>query len=407
MFYVRLMVTALRSLDVHFLRSLLATLGVLIGVGSVVACMSIIEGATGNILRSMKSFGSNLIFVTPETARIQGRRVGIAQTLVVEDMYALQRKLEDRVVGIAPIAIGSGVPIKHFQKSDTFTVIATTEKYFDLNDYLPHFGRSISNTDAQDEMARVTCLGSKVAEKLFAGGDAVGQAVRIRNGVYRVIGVMEAQGNIGFLDVDNSVFIPLRSGLRRFFNRRWLNLLTVHAAEKQDLVKLRKQIQAAMRRQHHIRLGQPDDFDVATLEEAVRDFSQATMIFKVVFYSIAGISLVVGGIGIMNIMLVSVTERTREIGVRMAVGARRGDILLQFLIEALIISLVGGGFGLLFGAMVADLLDKVLQGMFSTEITGGVVVTALLTTTAVGIISGLYPAFKASRLDPVEALRYE
>ena len=139
----------------------------------------------------------------------------------------------------------------------------------------------------------------------------------------------------------------------------------------------------------------------------MRQVDEFSFIFKVVFYSIAGISLVVGGIGIMNIMLVSVTERTREIGVRMAVGARRGDIMLQFLVEALIISLVGGAFGLLLGMMMADLLDKILQGMFITEITVNVVVTALATITIVGILSGLYPAFKASRLDPVEALRYE
>jgi putative ABC transport system permease protein len=203
------------------------------------------------------------------------------------------------------------------------------------------------------------------------------------------------------------VFIPIKSGLKRFFNQRHLNWLTIQVADQKDTEEVQKKVEAALRRAHRIRVGQSDDFEIFTQEEVMRQFNDVTVIFKIVFYSIAGISLVVGGIGIMNIMLVSVTERTREIGVRMAVGARRGDILLQFLVEAVIISLVGGAFGLLLGVMFADLLDKILQGMFKTEITINVVITALATITVVGIVSGLYPAFKASRLDPVEALRYE
>jgi putative ABC transport system permease protein len=218
---------------------------------------------------------------------------------------------------------------------------------------------------------------------------------------------MQQRGNIGFLNADECVFIPIKSGLRRFFNRRWLNLMTVQVADQDRVEEVKKKVAAVLRRAHHIRVGQPDDFEVDTLEEVMRQVNEVTIIFKIVFYSIAGISLLVGGIGIMNIMLVSVTERTREIGVRMAVGARRNDILLQFLVEAVIISLVGGAFGLLLGMMFADLLDKILQGMFKTEITINVVITALATISVVGVCSGLYPAFKASRLDPVEALRYE
>ena len=402
----RLVATAIRSLDAHFLRSLLATLGVLIGVGSVVACMSIIEGATNSILRNLKTMGSDLIFVSPATARIEGRRVGTAQTLKLEDMRTIQRELGEKIRTMAPLALDS-VPVKYFQKSDEYTLIATSAEYFEMNEFEPYSGRRITHAESEDDMSRVVCLGWKVAEDLFGGMDAVGRTVKIRNAAYRVIGVMEKRGNIGFINVDETVFVPIRAALKRHFNRDWLNLIMIKAAPGVDLDELRKQIAGVLRQAHRIRVGQEDDFEVDTLEEVIREFNQATMIFKVVFYSIAGISLIVGGIGIMNIMLVSVTERTREIGVRMAVGARRSDVLIQFLVEALIISLLGGGFGLLLGVMFADLIDKVLQGMFTTEITFEVVVTALLTTTIVGVVSGLYPAYKASRLDPVEALRYE
>jgi len=406
MFFLRLAITALRSLDTHFLRSLLATLGVLIGVGSVVACMSILEGATNKILRNLSTLGSNVLYVKPAVARVEGHPVGSAQTLVVEDASILLRELPDDVTAVSCEAIGQAL-VKRFQKSETPYVIATNEQYFEMNEFNATHGRVISKADAEDESKMVVCLGNKVAKSLFGGMDPVGQSVKVRNVAYRVIGVLEPRGNISFLNADECVYIPIKSGLKRFFNRRWLTWLTVQVADQDRSEEIQKKVEAVLRRAHKIRVGQPDDFEIFTQEEVLRQVNEFSAIFKIVFYSIAGISLLVGGIGIMNIMLVSVTERTREIGVRMAVGARRGDILLQFLVEALIISLVGGGFGLLLGMMFADLLDKILQGMFSTEITINVVVTALATITVVGVFSGLYPAFKASRLDPVEALRYE
>ncbi len=407
MFFLRLAITALRSLDTHFLRSLLATLGVLIGVGSVVACMSILEGATNEVIRNLSTLGSNVLYVSPAVARIEGRPVGRAQTLVIEDARALMRELPDEIQAISCEAMGPQALVKRFQKSETYTLIATTEKYFEINDYNASHGRVLTEAESEDDTKMVVCLGSKVAEELFGGMDPVGQSVKIRGAAYRVVGVLEARGNIGFLNADECVYIPIESGLRRYFNRKWLDLMTVQVIDQDKVDKTKKKVEAVLRRAHHVRVGQPDDFEIHTQEEVMRNVNEATVIFKVVFYSIAGISLVVGGIGIMNIMLVSVTERTREIGVRMAVGARRGDILLQFLVEALIISLVGGSFGLLLGVMFADLLDKILRGMFTTEITINVVVTALVTITVVGVVSGIYPAFKASRLDPVEALRYE
>jgi len=406
MFFLRLVITALRSLDTNFMRSLLATLGVLIGVGSVVACMSILEGATNEVIRNLRALGSNVLFVAPAVARIQGQPVGAAQTLVVEDIQNIERELADDILAIAPEALGAAT-VKRLQKSKEYTVVATSEAYFKVHAYDATLGRPFSRLEANDPSAGVVCLGSKVAEELFGGMDPVGQAVKVKTAQYRVIGVMEKRGNLGFINADESVFIPIRAGLKRFFNRQWLNRLTVQSASGQDVEELEQKLSRVIRRAHHIRVGQEDDFDIFTQQEVLRQVSEITIIFKVVFYSIAGISLLVGGIGIMNIMLVSVTERTREIGVRMAVGARRMDILLQFLVEASIISLLGGGFGLLLGWMFSDLLDKVLQGMFRTEITLWVVAVSLATASGVGVLSGLYPAWKASRLDPVDALRYE
>ncbi len=407
LFYLGLLRTSLRSLDSHFLRSLLATVGVLIGVSSVVACMSILEGASNDILKRFKSMGSNVLYVFPETARVEGRVVGAAQTLTLEDIETLLRELPDDIDRIAPEAMGS-TTVKRFQKSSEATLVATTAAYFEIHAFKCAQGRIFNKGEADSPDATVVLLGQKVAEKLFGGGDALGQSVKIGSVGYRVVGVLEKRGSLGFMNADETVYIPIQAGLKRYFNRKWLNRLTIAVTKPEQLEEIQKRVQRVLRQAHRIRPGQEDDFGIFNQQEALQSFSAAMLIFRVVFYSIAGISLVVGGIGIMNIMLVSVTERTREIGVRMAVGARRGDILLQFLAESLVISLVGGGLGLLLGIMFADVMEKVLAQMdFKTEINALIVAVALITAVAVGVLSGIYPAFKASRLDPVDALRYE
>ncbi len=407
MFYLRLILTSLRSLDSHFLRSLLATLGVLIGVSSVVACMSILEGAQTDIFERFKSLGASVIYVFPESARVEGRSVGASQTLTLDDIDFLFRELPGEIDRVAPEAFG-GATIKRFQRSADVTVVATTNQYFEINAYKATEGRIFNEAESKGGDSAVAMLGSKAAERLFAGSPAVGQAIKVGGSSYRVLGVLEKKGSLGFLNADETVFIPIETGLKRFFNRKWLNRLTISATDPSKLQELQPKVKRALRQSHKLTAGEADDFGIFNQEEALSNINQAMMVFKVVFYSIAGISLVVGGIGIMNIMLVSVTERTREIGVRMAVGARRWDILVQFLFESLVISFIGGALGLLLGVMFADLMQNILKDMnFKTAINANVVLTSLLTATVVGVLSGLYPAYKASRLDPVEALRYE
>jgi putative ABC transport system permease protein len=407
MFYLRLAWTSLRSLDSHFLRSLLATLGVLIGVASVVACMSILEGFSNDIAKRFKSLGSNLLYVHPNAAFVEGRPVGVAQTLTVDDVRLLKRELGDQIDTVAPECGGSAT-VKYFQTTyPAATVIATSEEYFAMHSFEAQFGQALGKLQSDDEGSAVVCLGAKIADKLFGGMDPVGQTVKVGEKAYRVLGVMEKKGSLGFLDADEAVYLPIESGLKRFFNRKWLNRITIGIKDATRTEEVQKQVQRVLRGSHHIRAGEEDDFRVYNQEESLQSFNQIMLIYKIVFYNIAGISLLVGGIGIMNIMLVSVTERTREIGVRMAVGARRGDILMQFLVEALIISFLGGAFGLLLGAMFADLLNKVVVEFFRTQITPTVMITAVATSTVVGVLSGIYPALKASRLDPVDALRYE
>ena len=406
MFYIRLFFTAMRSLDANFLRSLLATIGVLIGVASVVACMAIMEGFSNDITRKFKSLGSNLVYVQPSVAFVEGRPRGISQTLRVSDAQLIQKELPELIEIIAPEASGTS-NIKRYQKSGTYAVISTSADYFDLHSFQATAGRVFNHDESRDETANVVCVGYGVADELFGGMEPLGQTVKIGSVAYRVIGVMEKKGSLGFLDADNAVYIPIQIGLRRFLNRDWLDRLTIAVADPSKMEQAERELKRVMRGAHGLRAGQDDDFRVQNQEESLDTFKQIMLYFKVVFYSIAGISLIVGGIGIMNIMLVSVTERTREIGVRMAVGARRSDILLQFLIEGLIISLLGGGCGILLGAMFADLLQKVIEDFFKTELSLKVIIVAVATSTIVGVASGLYPAYKASRLDPVEALRYE
>ncbi|MBN1488370.1 MAG: ABC transporter permease [Phycisphaerae bacterium] len=405
MFFLRICMMAWRGLRANLLRSMLATLGVIIGVAAVISAMSILEGTKRDIIDRFKSLGSDQITVYPASARREGREVGVVQTLKPEDADAIASPGMCPDVAAAAPEVLAGAQVKYLNRNVSLTVLGTNEHYADMNTYKVVEGSFITREDVVAKR-KVVVLGHKAALDLFGHRPALNAPVKIRGLGFRVIGVMEKKGNIGFRNVDSQVVVPITTAMDRMFGIDTVTAITIKAADPTRVAAATQQINRVLRQRHGIRPGDKDDFNVFNQEEQRKQFREVTNIFAVVLYSIAGISLVVGGIGIMNIMLVSVTERTREIGVRMAVGAQRWDILRQFLVEAGTISLLGGGFGVLLGYAMADLLEKVTR-LIETYTPMRVVLWALGMAVVTGVLSGIYPAYKASRLDPVEALRYE
>ncbi|MFQ5589908.1 MAG: ABC transporter permease [Phycisphaerae bacterium] len=394
---------AVRGLRQNLVRSMLATLGVIIGVGAVVSAVSILEGARRDVLERFESLGADQVIIFNGSDRQSSRRVQTA-SLRPEDAELLEQDNPDLIIAVSPHYAGVG-QVKYFQKNVNARILGTNEAYSDLNNYRTVQGRFLTREDIRGR-SMVCVLGYKVAQDLFGALPADGKTVKINGKSFVVVGVMEEKGVLGIVEVDNQVIIPLTTAMGRMFGKRYLTMLVVQCVDAQHLPACMRQVKKTLRASHHIRAGEEDDFTIFTQDQFKQQLGQVTLIFAVVLYSIAGISLVVGAIGIMNIMLVSVTERTREIGVRIAVGARRLDILEQFLFEASIISFLGGALGVLCGWAIANFLEEFTQ-VLETCTPPMAIVVALAMAVLIGIISGIYPAARAARLDPVQALRYE
>ncbi len=403
MFHVRLMLMALRGLRQNLLRSLLATLGVIIGVGAVVAAVSILEGAQRDVLDRFESLGADQVLVFNGNLR-RRHRVTRGNSLLPADAKAIARENEDLIVAVSPQYQGGG-QIKYRERNTAAVVLGVTEAYSEINSYYVADGRFITAQDVRGN-AMVCVLGHKVNQDLFGVRPSLGKTVKINGKSFIFVGVMEERGTLGLTEVDNQVLVPLSTAMGRMFGRRHLGMLVAQCVDTRRVPACVERVKKTLRGSHRIKAGDGDDFMVFTQEQVKQNFAQIASIFAVVLYSIAGISIVVGAIGIMNIMLVSVTERTREIGVRIAVGARRFDILKQFLTEASIISLFGGGLGVVCGWAIANFLGEFTQVLeiYTPPI---IIVLALVMAAIVGILSGIYPAIRASRLDPVQALRFE
>jgi putative ABC transport system permease protein len=403
MFLFRILAMAVRGLRTNLLRSLLATLGVMIGVGAVVAAVSVLEGSQRDILKTLESFGADQIIVFNGTSQRHGRSVGI-NSLEPEDAEAVLSANEGLVKAVSPQFSNIG-QIKYYDENAFVNIMGATEAYPGINKYNVADGRFLTREDVRGS-AMLVVLGHKVREKLFGSLPAVGHAVKLNGKSFAVTGVMEARGAIGFSDVDNQVIIPLSTAMQRMFGERHLTLLVVQSTSARRLAECIRAVSHTLREEHRLKPGDEDDFQIFTQERLKQEWGRFAILMAVVLYSIAGISMIVGGIGIMNIMMVSVTERTREIGVRIAVGARRMDILWQFLFEAAIISFLGGALGVLCGWALANMLSETTQA-FRIYTPPMSVVAALTMAILVGLVSGIYPALRAARLDPVQALRFE
>ncbi len=403
MFHLQILLMAFRGLRQNLVRSLLATLGVIIGVGAVVSAVSILEGAQRDILDRFESLGADQVLVFNGSDRRGHRRTQMS-SLLPEDAELIAEENQDVIIAVAP-QYTNYAQVKYYEKNTNCAVLGASPSYASIHQYEIVDGRFVTREDVSGNQM-VVVLGHKVKEELFGALPAVGKTVKINAKSFIVVGVMEEKGALGIVEVDNQVIIPLSTAMGRMFGQRYLTMLTVQCVSAQRVPTCIERVKRSLRASHQISAGDDDDFTVFTQDQFKQQLGQVTMIFAVVLYSIAGISIIVGAIGIMNIMLVSVTERTREIGVRIAVGARRFDILKQFLAEASIISMIGGGLGIVCGWAIANFLSEFTQ-VLQTYTPPMIIVAALLMAVFVGIVSGIYPAIRAARLDPVQALRYE
>ena len=392
------------SLIANKLRSLLTMLGIIIGVAAVIALVSIGNGVKQDIEDSISSLGSNLLVVLPGAPRTPGARSsqGSMKSLKISDYEAIA-KLEG-VKAASPMTNGSYVVI-YQNKNWTTSVAGVNSNFQDVNNWTMTSGRFFSDKNVQNR-ERVAVVGQTVVKNLFADEDPVGKEIRVKNIPFRVIGVLKSKGN-GTMgnDQDDTVLIPYTTSMERVEGIDYLRMVYVVAKDDEGIDRLQADIENLLRVRHNIKDTNLDDFNIQNMKSIMETVAQTTGTFTLFLGAVAAISLVVGGIGIMNIMLVSVTERTREIGVRKALGATYSVIVTQFLIEAVVISLMGGFIGIAFGIGASKVIGMV-SGM-STVVSVPTIIMSFAFSMAIGLIFGIYPARKAAKLNPIDALHYE
>lgn len=392
------------SLIANKLRSLLTMLGIIIGVAAVIALVSIGNGVKQDIENSISSLGSNLLVVLPGAPRTPGARSsqGSMKSLKISDYEAIA-KLEG-VKAASPMTNGSYVVI-YQNKNWTTSVAGVNSNFQDVNNWTMTSGRFFSDKNVQNR-ERVAVVGQTVVKNLFTDEDPVGKEIRVKNIPFRVIGVLKSKGN-GTMgnDQDDTVLIPYTTSMERVEGIDYLRRVYVVAKDDGGIDRLQADIENLLRVRHNIKDTNLDDFNIQNMKSIMETVAQTTGTFTLFLGAVAAISLVVGGIGIMNIMLVSVTERTREIGVRKALGATYSVIVTQFLIEAVVISLMGGFIGIAFGIGASKVIGMV-SGM-STVVSVPTIIMSFAFSMAIGLIFGIYPARKAAKLNPIDALHYE
>ena len=397
-----------RALRVNKMRSALTMLGIVIGVGAVIAMLAVGTGASSQISEQISKMGSNMIMVVPGTTTAGGVRMGAGtqSTLTMDDAVAIEKECSS-VSAVAPVQNGAAQVISGHLNWST-GIVGTTPGMLEVRDWPLSSGRSFTAQDVRSA-TKVCLLGQTVVDNLFGSADPLGQIIRIKKIPFTVIGVLGPKGQSpNGQDQDDTIYLPVTTALKKLFGTTFpgtVKTVMVKAKSSADLSIAERQITELLKQRHHISARQDNDFTVRNLTQMMQTAEQSSNVMTMLLGAIASVSLLVGGIGIMNIMLVSVTERTREIGIRMAIGAKTWDIRYQFIIEALTLSMIGGTVGIAVGLGGSSLLS--MMAGWPTVVSVPSILLSFGFSGLIGIFFGYYPAYKASLLDPIDALRYE
>jgi putative ABC transport system permease protein len=393
---------AVKSLLANKLRSCLAMLGIIIGVAAVISMVAMGAGAQKQMMDQMTAMGTNLLIIRPGQRGSGGVMTGTQQNLTLEDAEALAAEIPE-IQAVAPV-VGGNAQVKYLNKNSRVNVVGTSASYLPIRNYEVEKGRCFSEDEAA-QLTHVAVLGPTTVQNLFENDAPLGQTIKLNGHNFTVIGVLKAKGDQGFFNPDDQIVIPYLTAMKKIFGLNRLREIDLQAFPNADVNKAQEAATTLLRKRHKTRDGAPDGFTVRNQAEMIETASNFNRTLSFLLGSIAGISLLVGGIGIMNIMLVTVTERTKEIGIRKALGAKNRHILGQFLIEAILMSGLGGFIGAGAGIGSSVLLNKFTD--FSTVVGSWSIVMSWGFAAGVGVFFGFYPATRAAKMDPIEALRYE
>ena len=404
MLFITIIKVALRSLLANKLRSFLAVLGIIIGVAAVIANLAIGTGAHKQIVDRISAMGSNLLMVRPSWRRTGGVRKRSIQRITLDDATAILEKIPG-LKFVSPVVHGN-VQVKYFNKNSPVEMLGIAPTFFAVRNFELERGRMFTDAECSF-MSHVAILGPDTAGTLF-GTNAIppiGEMIKVNGDDFKLVGVTKRKGDQGWHSPDDQILLPYATAMKQVLGVRWLDEINVQVAEGVDMNKVSDLVGDLLRKLHHLAPKEEDDFIIRNQAELLETADSVSRTFTVLLGAVAGISLLVGGIGIMNIMLVTVTERTREIGIRKAIGAKKRDILYQFLLESMTMSAIGGVVGVCFGVGAAWIVGRATQ--YITVVQPFSIIMALLVSTSVGIFFGLYPARRAALLAPIDALRYE
>ena len=398
---------AVVSLKINKMRSMLTSLGIIIGVSAVIIMLAVGTGASEKVQKDMESMGSNILTIRSASAKSGGVRMGLGTrpTLTLKDATAIEKNA--RGVSAVSSVSSEAKQLTYGNQNWSTTVYGTDPEYFYIKNYEVQAGRGFVPEDIKNS-AKVTVIGSTVASELFGDLDPIGRIMRVGGTPFKVIGTLKSKGSMGPMDQDDLIFIPITTAQKKVFGTDFPgtgSMIVVKGSNPDDVSTAEQDIEELLTNRHKIGKNQTKDFEIRNSAEFQEKMKSTVKTFAILLASIASVSLLVGGIGIMNIMLVSVTERTKEIGIRMAIGAKPSDIRIQFLIESFLLSIIGGLIGVFIGIAGAEIVQ--ISGIMTVSISLFSILISLGFSGAIGVLFGYYPAYKASLLNPIDALRYE